>query len=207
MPKKKTPKKKLKIKHKPKPKSKPKAKATPKPKMSPMNMLIAGCKTWDNGTTKAHKGEYKMPEAIARYYVSPNHFSPYSAADYSNLQCRIAGKQAEVTVGSSENHKAKIDLEKKTFDYYDWSKPRFDVMMDVFKDVRLKCALNYNNDTGRGVAHCTEITPAKLKNVFRALIIPTSMDFRKAHCTSDHTIQDCRKAELKFFRDGPKKEK
>lgn len=164
-----------------------KKKASPKAKSEVV--LVAGCKIWDRATTKAFDGDYKMPSEIARFGKAL-----YSSGDYGALQCRVDGKRAEVTVGSSTGHRAHIDLEKKTVDYYDFTYDRKKVMLVLFKEAKLKCVLR------NGGIHCDGLTPAKVKTLYEVLVMPTSMDYRLSSCKSANDFDQCRSAELKYFR-------
>ena len=77
--------------------------------------LIRACKLWDKITTKMHNGEYPMPDELDHN----SNGRPYTSGDYNPLRCRIDGKKAELTVGSASGHRAHVDLEKKTVNYYD----------------------------------------------------------------------------------------
>lgn len=138
--------------------------------------LIRACKLWDKITEKMHNREFEMPEEL-------NHNGsnrPYSEGDYHPLQCKIQGKFAELTVGSSTGHKAKVDLEKKTLEYFDSDTDPNQAMSDLLEDAGLKCKI----EGGRGVS-CTGVTKENVSEVFKVLAMPTSMDFRIDNCKQD----------------------
>lgn len=101
---------------------------------------------------------------------------PYASHDYSPLQCKITGKLAELTVGSSTGHKAKVDLERKTLEYFDNDADPNQVMSDLFEEAGLKCEIEHDRVTCKGV------TKENVSEVFKALAMPTSMDYRIGHC-------------------------
>lgn len=195
-------------KAKPKTKAKPKKKAIKKA-VKPAEAtgsdpkLIAGCRLWDRATTKAKEGNYPMPALLARFkgWDSSRGVPLYSEGDYNALKCRIQGKLAELTVGSSEGHKTKIDLDKKKLQYFDWFEPRIKVMKKLFASIGMKCSMM---SSPRGL-NCT-VTPAKLENAFKVLAMPTSMDFRWNYCKQEHYETQCEAAEQKYFDDGPRRE-
>lgn len=190
---------KKKIKSKPKVKKKVK-KPAPKPKVKPLNkleLLKEGCRLWDRITTKAHAGEYVVPKELRRFVNVNNKVSFYSSADYNVLKCKITGSLAELTVGSSSGHKAKLNLDNHTLEYFDPRQYNNWTMWKILKP--LKC-----NRDNTGV-HCKGVkTKAQVLHVFRAMAMPTSMDFRQSSCENDHTKEECSKAELKLFMSGPK---
>lgn len=138
--------------------------------------LIMACKLWDKVTTKAHDGDYELPELL-------NHFTrnhPYSEGDYKPLKCRITGNVAELTVGSASGHKAHVDLEKKTVEYYDSDRQPNEVMRDLFEEeAGLKCKLDSDG------VKCTGLKKTNVGDVFKVLAMPTSMDFRLNHCNAE----------------------
>lgn len=136
--------------------------------------LIRACKLWDKITTKMHNEEYVMPEELE--HAGTN--QPYSSGDYKPLQCKIQGKFAELTVGSSTGHKAKVDLERKTIDYFDTDSAPNQAMNDLFEEAGLECKI----DSGIDGVSCTGVTKENVSEVFKVLAMPTSMDFRIGHC-------------------------
>jgi hypothetical protein len=165
--------------------------------------LIKGCRLWDKITTKIYHKGYKIPKIIDRY-----HDTGYAEGDFQALGCRIDGKKAELTVGSSVGHKAHVNLEKKTVDYYDHRSVNNRVMWLLLKSFKLQCK---RDDQG---VHCKGLTPAKARGVFKAFAMPTSMDFRYSHCLGEAPWAGgktwdakCRAAEVKYFNGGPRKEK
>lgn len=188
----------VKVKHKIKHnvKHKVKAKVTPKTKLE---LLKEGCRLWDKITTKAYQKEYPIPKEINRFkeYDEPqNKGKLYSSGDYGALQCKITGSLAELTVGSSSGHKAKVNLDNHTLQYFDPRNYNNWTMWEILKPLKCK-----RDDLG---VQCTGIkTRAQILHVFRAMAMPTSMDYRQSHCESEHTGEECRKSELKFFKSGP----
>lgn len=167
-----------------------------KPKSKPVNkfeVLREGCRLWDRITTKAHNHGYAIPKEINRHEGSL-----YSSGDYNVLQCKIQGALAELTVGSSTGHKAKVNLDNHTLEYYDPRNYNNWTMWTILKPLKCK-----RDDAG---VHCTGIkTKAQILHVFRALSMPTSMDFRQSFCEGKgKEKEDCRNAEVKFFKSGPK---
>lgn len=137
--------------------------------------LILACKLWDKITDKMHEGAYEIPENVDRFGGQA-----YSEGDYKPLQCRITGKQAELTVGSSSGHKAKVDLDKGTIEYFDDDDEPNQTMKELFEeDARLRC-----ETPGDGVK-CTGVTKKNVDEVFKILAMPTSMDFRLQHCKEE----------------------
>lgn len=172
----------------------------PAPKLNKFELLRSGCKLWDRITTKAFNSEYWMPKEINRYGRYGSTKGPlYSSGDYGALGCRITGSLAlaELTVGSSSGHKAKLDLNNHTLKYFDPRKYNNWTMWEILKPLKCK-----RDETG---VQCTGIkTKAQILHVFRALAMPTSMDFRQSHCEGMTTTEKCRQAEVKYFKSGPK---
>lgn len=170
--------------------------AKKKPKPSKAKQLVQACKLWDQVTTKAHHGKYKIPEKIRRY-----RYTIYSDGDYNELQCRITDDIAELTVGGSAGHKAKVNLGKKTLDYYDTRDANNTTMMGIFKWLKLKCK---QDNVG---VHCKGLTTKKkIDGAFKALAMPASMDFRRSSCLNMDSRSGCAKTELQFFKNGPAKD-
>lgn len=207
--------------------------------------LIKACMLWDKITTKMHNGGYEMPEELE--HAGTN--QPYSSGDYNPLQCRITGKQAELTVGSSTGHKAKVDLEKETLEYFDNDEDPNEAMKQLLEGAGLEC------ETSDDGVKCEGVKKENVQEVFKVLAMPTSMDFRIQHCkeerredptdicadncadelSSNYSLpnygcdcsewenecieecvsnweyddepEDCIEAEVRFFNEGPKKEK
>lgn len=138
--------------------------------------LVRACKLWDKITTKAHNREYELPEELQRW--SSN--QAYSDGDYGPLQCRIDGKHAELTVGSSSGHKAKVDLEKGELEYFDDDHDPNQEMKELLEETAgLKCEADYRGVKCKGVKH------ENVQAVFRVLAMPTSMDFRLDECKTN----------------------
>lgn len=189
----------VKKKSKPKPKIKKKPIKKPakpvSPKKKKLKQLISACKLWDLVTTKAHGGGYAIPIELRRYGSE----DIYADGDYKQLSCRITGDKAELTVGASDGHKAKADLTKKTFDYYDNRGYNNRVIWTLLNQKIKGCK---RNETG---VHCKGLNSVeKLNHAFRVMAVPTSMDFRENYCQLEHYDEQCREAEVKFFNSGPK---
>ena len=138
--------------------------------------LVRACKLWDKITTKGRDGEYAMPDELN--HTGEN--EPYSSGDYSQLQCRITGKVAELTVGSSTGHKAKVDLERKTVEYFDNDDDPNETMKQLFEeDAKLDCTVRSDG------VKCTGVKKENVDEVFRVLAMPTSMDYRLDNCKSE----------------------
>lgn len=136
--------------------------------------LIRACRLWDKITEKMHDGEFEVPDELNH----AGHARPYSEGDYRPLQCRIQEKSAELTVGSSTNHKAKVDLEKGTLQYFDTDDAPNQVMSDLLEEAGLRCEI----DRGFSGVACSGVTKKNVQEVFKVLAMPTSMDFRLDNC-------------------------
>lgn len=137
--------------------------------------LIRACKLWDKITEKMHEREFEMPDELQ--HASNN--QPYSEGDYRPLQCKIQGKFAELTVGSSTGHKAKVDLEKKTLEYFDTDADPNQAMSDLLEEAGLECKIESDG------VKCKGVTKENVEEVFKVLAMPTSMDFRIANCKQE----------------------
>lgn len=142
------------------------------PKQSSDTDLIRACKLWNKITEKMNNAEYEMPEELNHYGRN----KPYTYGDYRPLQCKIQGKLAELTVGSSTGHKAKVDLERKILEYFDNDSDPNQVMSDLLEEAGLNCEIGIDRVTCKGV------TKENVSEVFKVLAMPTSMDYRIAHC-------------------------
>ena len=137
--------------------------------------LIRACKLWDKITEKMRNREYEMPEELE--HAGEN--NPYSSGDYNEIKCQIDGKVAELTVGSSTGHKAHVDLEKKTVDYYDNDEDPNQVMNELLESTGLRCKVDSYG------LKCTGVNKENVQAVFKVLAMPTSMDFRLQHCKEE----------------------
>lgn len=155
----------------------------PKPPASDLE-LIRACKLWDKITSMAHANEFEMPESLE--HAGTN--QPYAGVDYTPLQCRIDGKKAELTVGSSPGHKVHVDLAEKILEYYDNDAEPNQVMNDLLEEAGLKCETEHEG------VKCKGVTQNNVQAVFKVLAMPTSMDFRLSHCkrTQADPEQECR---------------
>jgi len=154
--------------------------------------LVKACLTWDKLTDKLKTLD--TPEG-----------SPfYSPVDFEPLKCRIDGNHAEVTVGSSPGHRTHIDLDEGTVTYYDRDPSVNEVMYDILsKEVGLTCSINVYEGVG-----CEGLTEDKVKDVFKAISMPTSMDIRLERCEAisykdappNVARQKCKQRELQFYK-------
>jgi hypothetical protein len=151
---------------------------------------------WDKLTTKLN------------HKKTPENRDFYLEEDYENLKCRIDGNHAEVTVGSSPGHKTHITLEPLEpeggrVEYYDNDGNVNVVMHKILSDVGLDCWLNLYS----GVS-CKGLRDDKVRDVFKAVAMPTSMDVRLNTCISflsgslpyDLAKDMCMKREVTFYR-------
>lgn len=176
--------------------------------------LIAACKLWDKATEKMNKKAYPMPKELDRWKESS-----YSSEDYPELQCRVDGDKAELTLGMSVGHKAHINLADGTLRYYDLTYSVNEIMKRIFESVegthkgRKERQLLCQHELD-GIS-CKHVNELNVSEVFKTLAMPTSMDFRLASCHSSREAhqegtspeEHCKDAEVKFFMDGPRKEK
>ncbi|RLI08371.1 hypothetical protein DRO24_01390 [Candidatus Bathyarchaeota archaeon] len=116
--------------------------------------LKEACKAWDEETEKWRKNR------------------KYAEVDYEELSGMVVDKKAEFRVGSAGGHKAHIDLEKGTLEYYDDDMPVNYLMSKLMEDIGLKC--EYHDE---GVS-CKGVNRENVKEVARRLAAATSMDFR-----------------------------
>ena len=100
--------------------------------------LINACKLWDLVTTKAYRGDYTVPNDIARWRNQL-----YSPGDYEELKCRIDGDSAELTVGASTGHRAHVNLRAKTLEYYDPRNYNNRVIWRLFKLYGIPCKWDF----------------------------------------------------------------
>lgn len=158
------------------------------PKSNPK--LVQACKLWDRVTTKANSGGYPIPKLIDRYRDTF-----YSPGDYGALSCLIDGDVAEMQVGGSSGHKARIDLRNNTVDYLDNRSNNNRTVWKMFKTALITCK---RDDEG---VHCKNVnTPLKLAKAFKVLALPASMDFRRDVCENKTTFEKCLLEEVKLFK-------
>lgn len=163
--------------------------------------LVKGCRLWDRITEKMNRGEYPMPEELKSRKL--RHGSAYQDLDYDVLACRITANVAEVRVGDADNHKTKIDISRKMLEYFDPDTEASLGVAELLRSLGLICRVHES----RGV-FCTGMTPSRAVKVFKAIAMIPSMDRRMEHCRElGNTGSKCRKLELNFFEQGPKREK
>jgi hypothetical protein len=151
--------------------------------------LIRGCRVWDRLTTRL------------KHEKTPEDRNFYLEEDYDQLKCRIDGDHAEVTVGSSPGHKTHISLDTGKVEYYDSDAKVNTVMFKIFSDIGLDCWLDLY-----GGVKCDGVRDDNVRNVFKALAMPTSMDIRLNTCEMFSTMipevakEHCMKREMTFYR-------
>lgn len=119
-----------------------------------VQLLVDGCKKWE--------------EAVDRFRA----LGLYSEEDYEPLRCVVSKSGwAEIVVGSAPGHRTRIDMRKKTLEYYDTDNNVNEVMADLLRDAGADC--NIRDD---GV-FCN-IEKADVLDLFPRLAAATSMDYR-----------------------------
>lgn len=157
--------------------------------------LVEGCRVWDATSEKAHKGRYPVPNIIDKFRGRGYSFT--SPLDYDVLKCVTTGNISELTVGATSGHKATVDMEKGKLDYWDGRSSNNRTMWEILNnEVGLRCKRD-----SYGV-HCKGVTEENVNDVFKAMVMPTSMDFRREYCLEDlgKPTDDCRQADINFFK-------
>jgi len=95
--------------------------------------------------------------------------------DYGSLSALVKDRKVEVQVGSTAGHKAHIDLEQGTLEYYDTDDDVNKAMEMLMEQQGLDCT----HIEGEGVK-CSGVTPGNVKRVAAKLAAATSMDLRLA---------------------------
>jgi len=159
-----------------------------KPVANPI--LVEGCRVWDELTDKLEKTE------------TPELYPFYMESDYEPLNCKIIGNHAEVIVGSSPGHKTHIDLTEGTVNYYDNDRTVNKAMYEILhKEIGLPCTIA----PLQGV-FCKKLTSDKVKDVFKAISLATSMDIRLESCVRlsdfpyDQATRKCKEREIQFYK-------
>jgi hypothetical protein len=151
--------------------------------------LVRGCRVWDRLTTKLNSEKTFEDRDF------------YLDVDYDRLKCRIDGNHAEVTVGSSPGHKTHISLDTGKVEYYDNDGNVNAVMFKIFSDIGLDCWLDLY-----GGVRCDGVRDDNVRDVFKAVVMPTSMDVRINTCEAvskmppEAAREHCMKREVLFYR-------
>ncbi|MEM2446096.1 MAG: hypothetical protein QW734_05515 [Candidatus Bathyarchaeia archaeon] len=151
--------------------------------------LVRACRVWDRVTSELNRT--RTPED-RRFYMEE---------DYEKLKCKIVGNKAEVTVGSSPGHKVHVTVLEEppfgTLEYYDNDAMVNEVMYRIFTDIGLTCTM----DAYQGVK-CQGVRDDNVRDVFKALALATSMDFRLELCQGLTSLRygGCIKREFDFYK-------
>jgi len=139
--------------------------------------LIEACLFWDKITEALMSLEKGGKVDLSNLRPAGNYI--YSENDYRPLACRIDGNVAQVTVGSSPGHATHIVLEEGAgrIAYYDVDKTVNEIMKGLLEsEANMECTVV------EGGVDCKGLKEDKLKDLFRVLAMPTSMDLRQQFC-------------------------